>query len=1061
MALNFPQADLPSRLRGGADAWDDGVAGLILSEDFFASAITGTVYDVNCSEVTAVSESVGQSVSLTVLSPESATLADSTDRSAVFPAAGAEAAAAGDNVGGWILSELATSEGSAATDEASGGRVYTFMGEYAAESNLLIWEKGIGISVSTVSTPYGDGVRIQRVITGTYEYLQTPAIAKADFKFKIKPDPAANGTLFFPSTDSLNFSGGVITSGGGRVVVTPLDGGWYDVESTGEGWGADNFCTIQILLQSSTNSLGRYIDIQGMEIFSPFGSARLTDSAHYPIEHDEYIVDVENYTDPMTSYPAWRTYPGAIVVDQGWWLFKEDSNYNYHYADKATSARLVTDTFIVEFKFYGGATDRVLSFEHSSYAVYVLSDGTINLSYSWWDSAIEPTAEVLPDGWVRVVIATNGNLTLPKIWLNTANYEFEYAGDPTKGFYLRNLENCQNASTIGDTSVTTGSTNINESQSDAANSLDASTTLMLSLLAEYATGNAIDLPISQYVVLNDTTEAGTNSDTQNGSLLAQSVGSESSPANATHNTTLSTSGAGVEAGTATDTSGTQQITSVVGTAPAPAFDTPVSSAVLQSSETEVASGQDTVLGNYLTSSTGVATGSADNTQGNTLSATASGTGDGAAQETSSTDQGIDTLSQNPSPATDTPVSTALLLSSEVEVASGQDEVTGTYLTSSTSTAASFADSAQSNAMSTGAAGVETSTPTVSQSAQGVALPVSTEAATAADVPASTQVAVVVGVGAGVALDTTTSSATMYASDSESVTATELIDWPLFSTYFASRTEAVSAVDVSVATSAYALSELVNLSPVDIIIAAQTTTSSATELSAATSFQTTDSLVFVSQQDMGVAAEIAQNWITAYLEHAESVLATEWSAGTMLTNQQTLETLAAQEIQTGSMSADSTVAESSPAVDSALAGFTLAAVLAATASGSEILTAQNVGVLAVASEAGVAGDSTTTQLTHLAVAVEAAFSADIGGATAIFIVGHSVQAFGQEVVDGVTVQFSSISEVVAALEALIVEAFGPSKLTPELTRVLLQVATTSVLMRADRIEVLRRGAAYGS
>lgn len=54
----------------------------------------------------------------------------------------------------------------------------------------------------------------------------------------------------------------------------------------------------------------------------------------------------------------------------------------------------------------------------------------------------------------------------------------------------------------------------------------------------------------------------------------------------------------------------------------------------------------------------------------------------------------------------------------------------------------------------------------------------------------------------------------------------------------------------------------------------------------------------------------------------------------------------------------------------------------------------------------------------------------------------------------TAQFSSISEVVAALEALIVEAFGPSKLTPELTRVLLQVATTSVLMRADRIEVLR-------
>lgn len=397
MALNFPQADLPSRLRGGADAWDDGVAGLILSEDFFASAITGTVYDANCSEVTAVSESVGRSVSLTVLSPESATLADSTDRSAVFPAAGAEV---------------------------------------------------------------------------------------------------------------------------------------------------------------------------------------------------------------------------------------------------------------------------------------------------------------------------------------------------------------------------------------AANSLDASTALMLSLLAEYATGNAIDLPISQYIVLNDTTEAGTNSDTQNGALLAQSAGSESSPADATHNTTLSTSGAGVEAGTATDTSATYQAAIMLALEAGAALDTPTQTAVFLSTESEVADNQVAVAGTYLTTSTGVAT------------------------------------------------------------------------------------------------------------------------------------------------------------------------------------------------------------------------------------------------------------------------------------------TAAQEIQNSSALWQTASTEVSSAGDSPFASFTLLASLVSAGSAIETSSAQNLGALLVMYESLAAATAATTQLSYFAPVVEDTFAIDIGGCSAFFVVSHTSQGELLDAADGSGAQFTDVGEVVSALEALVAELFGASNLTPELTRVLLEIAKTGVLMEANRIDILR-------
>ena len=41
MAVIRPEADRPAGLSGGADAWDDGLAGGLLSADYFAAAAGG------------------------------------------------------------------------------------------------------------------------------------------------------------------------------------------------------------------------------------------------------------------------------------------------------------------------------------------------------------------------------------------------------------------------------------------------------------------------------------------------------------------------------------------------------------------------------------------------------------------------------------------------------------------------------------------------------------------------------------------------------------------------------------------------------------------------------------------------------------------------------------------------------------------------------------------------------------------------------------------------------------------------------------------------------------
>ena len=42
MAIPFPQTEVPRDLSGGADAWDDGLAGQILSADYFTVSQTQT-----------------------------------------------------------------------------------------------------------------------------------------------------------------------------------------------------------------------------------------------------------------------------------------------------------------------------------------------------------------------------------------------------------------------------------------------------------------------------------------------------------------------------------------------------------------------------------------------------------------------------------------------------------------------------------------------------------------------------------------------------------------------------------------------------------------------------------------------------------------------------------------------------------------------------------------------------------------------------------------------------------------------------------------------------------
>lgn len=633
MALNFPQADLPSRLRGGADAWDDGVAGLILSEDFFASVITGTVYDVNCSEVTAVSESVGQSVSLTVLSPESSALADSTDRSAVFPVAGDGSAAAGDNVGGGILSTLATSEGSAATDEAAGGMLYEIrgMGDQSGESAPWNWASKTSLTLTyPISAPYPNAFRLS-VNSGAF----VPNLLQSGF---------ARGERYGSYkyyADGIGTVGMWFTAGSYTVTIIPfydgsatasLAGSAYQVD-LGNGWREVFFRTGSIPGNASTVSISfRPLQVTGPTTNTTvFSKAVVVDVADFQIFGSEGAAARDTQSQSTLLGGAydegvWRDTSNSLLD-----VIKSFSNVDVlSHTDnslvlreqagvtgfKAQSVNLRVSALIrgncyVDVK-PGTGRGVVLSVYLvgvvNPMKLYVMPGPVININ-SLIDSA---TYVNLGGGYYRVqffpllsgLLVTSVVVEVAKD-LGSGSSTTSYTGEAgAASVEIANLDLFVKHISVdtSDSTVTTGSTNINESQTDAANSLDASTTLMLSLLAEYATGNAIDLPISQYVVLNDTTEAGTNSDTQNGSLLAQSAGSESSPADATHNTTLSTSGAGVEAGTATDTSVTDQAVGVDNVASAPAADIPASTRVSTSSDTESANGQATVVGTYTTTS---------------------------------------------------------------------------------------------------------------------------------------------------------------------------------------------------------------------------------------------------------------------------------------------------------------------------------------------------------------------------------------------------------------------------------------------------------------------------
>lgn len=87
-------------------------------------------------------------------------------------------------------------------------------------------------------------------------------------------------------------------------------------------------------------------------------------------------------------------------------------------------------------------------------------------------------------------------------------------------------------------------------------------------------------------------------------------------------------------------------------------------------------------------------------------------------------------------------------------------------------------------------------------------------------------------------------------------------------------------------------------------------------------------------------------------------------------------------------------------------------------------------------------------------VEDTFAIDIGGCSAFFVVSHTSQGELLDAADGSGAQLTDVGEVVSALEALVAELFGASNLTPELTRVLLEIAKTGVLMEANRIDILR-------
>lgn len=374
------------------------------------------------------------------------------------------------------------------------------------------------------------------------------------------------------------------------------------------------------------------------------------------------------------------------------------------------------------------------------------------------------------------------------------------------------------------------------------------------------------------------------------------------------------------------------------------------------------------------------------------------------------------LSQEVGVGADTHSSTSTQFADNVGVASTSEVVDYSWVggaTSASDTASGAATNTQLGSATIPASEVESSTPDAAQS-----VATSTNSAGAAEATngvASTAVSAMPVLGAAsatsqddstltpawfaqilqasVASELAASTAQLYSTEAEGITATELSEWSLYATIATSITQPTTSADAQAV------------------------------------------------------------WIEAYLTHIETVSATHSNPSAVLATPQMLESIAAQGVPSTSYVAQSLLTEAATALDSSLAGFTLLATLSGVGVALADQSGENVGALLSVTEVITATSTQAGQWVFAGTAGEAVFAADLGEVSALFVVSEDEAGAAGELNEGSAMQFADVSEVLSALEQLVVDVFGPSTLTPELSRVLIEVAKSYMLRDFARVEVL--------
>ena len=585
MALNSPQADLPIRLRGGADVWDEGAAGLILSSEFFVESSVGTIYNVGCSELTDAAEESGQSL---VTETDISQSSNSDHESGVILATES------------LVGELADSVGetlSAATAKlalAEGVRTIEDVAQHVVTGLTRVSEPAV----------FADGFRLTETGTGSHfssgGSADTDAIKSTGLMSFVYQVSAGRLLIFDPGFGSLAFtSDGTYDANNSEmsptllrsVSVTEPVSGYYRVSVDLAGY--TNYVTFRVYTTS------HQISYLGDDVSNFYlADLKFTGQLAIPIKDTSEKTQVRTvYAEGIESFQNMFWYTTARVTrsvdtsqfDDGY-KFTETAKTGTHLLQGTTG---FFDGYRGFAKFsYKAPSDRaILLYFLDNVYLWLNADGTVQVSNSSIPSGATYTTSPVGNGFHEVRLYNwykpeNLVSDIGQAWLTpqfmfapitakpTIPATLSYLGDISKSYSFGNLhfdrvttpthssdsslgvsvDNLATTSAIDaeDYSWTGGNTNVDADQSDPAYGLDESTTLMLALLNEHAATTAIDLPAGQYTVINDATETALGVDAPVGSYTTTSARTEAGSADSADDVDQSTGVSGVALGTASE-----------------------------------------------------------------------------------------------------------------------------------------------------------------------------------------------------------------------------------------------------------------------------------------------------------------------------------------------------------------------------------------------------------------------------------------------------------------------------------------------------------------------------